>query len=159
MTCTIRSAAEPTPRRAMLDAPRTGRARTVARTVLGLVALAGLACSSAPPTTDQWTETFVEPPERVWVAINQTLEALGYEIEEADRHNSIIVATSGSDDTDPPVVLRVAQVARTEVVRVHVTPHDGGAESDRFDTAAREFLAALDSTVQLGVPPSTTDGP
>jgi hypothetical protein len=115
--------------------------------MLGLVALIGIACSSAAPAGEQWSANYVESPERVWVAINQTLEALGYEIEESDRHNSIVIASSEGDEGEPSLRLRVAQVARTEVVRVHVTPHGATPDSDRFGAAAKDFLAALDATL------------
>ena len=139
--------------RRVLDARphRNDPIAAIARVTLGIAVVVGLACSSATPAPEQWTATYVEPPDRVWVAIAQTLEALGYDIEETDRHNSIVVARSGGDESDPAVGLRVAQVARTEVVRVHVTPHGDTADDDRFRAAASEFLAALEATMQ-GVP-------
>ena len=146
MTHPDRSIIDPRRRHSHVIAARNHRGRALACTMLGLAALVGLACSSAAPSPDQWTASYVEPPERVWVAISQTLEALGYDIEEADRHNSIVVARSAGDEAEPAVVLRVAQVARTEVIRVHVSPHGGTPADDRFDAAAKEFLAALDAT-------------
>jgi hypothetical protein len=116
--------------------------------MLGLAALVGLACSSAAPAPEKWTASYVEPPERVWVAINQTLEDLEYDIEEADRHNSIVIASSEGDEGEPPLGLRIAQVAHTDVVRIYVTPHGGTPDDDGFDTAAKEFLAALDAMLQ-----------
>jgi hypothetical protein len=115
--------------------------------MLGLAALTGLACSSAAPAGEQWSANYVEPPERVWTAINQTLGDLGYEIEESDRHNSIVIASSEGDEEEPLLGLRVAQVARTEVIRVHVSPHGNTPGDERFDAAAKEFLAALDATL------------
>ena len=159
MRCSNRPSADPSDRHFQVAAARNDRGQALICAMLGLVALVGLACSSAPPPAEQWTASFVEPPDRVWVAINQTLEDLGYEVDEADRHNSIVIATSGTEGTDPPVVLRVAQVARTEVVRVHVTSHDGDADADRFGTAAREFLSALEATMQGNTPQTETDDP
>lgn len=152
MTCTLPSVAQPTTRGATLDVPRHHRAQEFVCSVLALAVLVGLGCSSSAPAGEQWTASYVEPPDRVWAAINQTLEDLGYEIEQADRHESIIVARSSGDESDPPMTLRIAQVARTEVVRVHVTPASATSDDERFTAAAGEFLATLDAAMK-GSPP------
>ncbi len=131
----------------------------VAVALAGAVALLGLACSSAAPAAEKWTASYVDPPDRVWVAINQTLEALGYQIEQADRHESIIVATAGADDPATSVTLRIAQVAHTEVVRVHVRRQDDTTDIKRFEAAAGEFLASLDATMNGVARPDESDAP
>jgi hypothetical protein len=162
MRCSNRSTTDTRQRDSHVAAARTPRASglaAVAITFAALAVVAGLACSSAAPAAERWTASYVDPPDRVWVAINQTLETLEYEIEEADRHESIIVATAGAEDPATQVTLRIAQVAHTEVVRVHVRPQDDTTDIERFEAAASEFLASLDATMKGAARPNESDGP
>jgi hypothetical protein len=92
---------------------------------------------------------YLDPPNRVWAAIQISLDELGYEIEEEDRNDGIIHAVGLADGPNKGIVLKIDQVARTDVVRVHV--HAGGSSSSgpfdmkRLDAAASEFLAHLDT--------------
>jgi hypothetical protein len=125
----------------------------VSAALAALAALLGLACSTTTSAAEKWTASYVAPPDRVWAAINQTLEALGYDIVQADRHESIIVAAAGADDPTTVVTLRIAQVAHTDVIRVYVSPHEGTSDSVPFETAAGGFLASLDATMRGGARP------
>lgn len=151
MTHSDRSTTDSSPRRPIVHAARAVHPQApfaVVTTLAGLALVVGFACSSTAPAAEEWTASYVDPPDRVWATINQTLDTLGYDIEEADRHESIIVASLAADETSPAVTLRIAQVAHTEVVRVHVSPLDGNTDTARYQAAAREFLAALDATMK-----------
>lgn len=142
------------PRESITDQlTRRSTPAAIAGALAALAAVLGLACSFVTPAAEKWTASYVAPPDRVWAAINQTLEALGYDIVRADRHESIIVAAAGADDPATAVTLRIAQVAHTDVVRVYVSPHDDAADTGSFETAADEFLASLDATMRGGARP------
>ena len=138
--------------------PRRQLATIVAGTLAAVAVVMALACSSASPAPEKWTASYLDPPDRLWAAITQTLEALGYDIEDADRHESVIVATTGADDPATAVTLRIAQVAHSDVVRVHVGRYHSETATGRFDAAAREFLASLDAAMRGTAPGDRSDG-
>ena len=111
--------------------------------------LAAAGCStSAGSEPDAWAAAYVDNPDRVWAAIHDALDELGYEVEEEDRFEGRIRAAEIADDRYRGVVLQIDQVQRTEVVRVFVRPSAGSAVGPegfaRRDEAVREFLGALD---------------
>ena len=112
-----------------------------------LVAAAGCA-SSAFSDPDAWAAAYVDSPDRVWAAIHEALDELGYGVEEEDRLEGTIRAAEIADDPHRAIVLRIDQVQRTEIVRVFVRPSggttDGSEGFTRRDEAVREFLSALD---------------
>jgi hypothetical protein len=118
-------------------------------TLVGVTVLTLGACtSSTAADEDAWTAAYVDNPDRVWTAIHQSLEQLGYAVEEENRFDGTIRAVEMSDRPYQAVVLRIDQIQRTEVVRVHVHPSGGstGAPDSyrRLDEAARAFVAELD---------------
>lgn len=120
---------------------------TLVAAAVTLVAAAG--CSSAADSDpDAWAAAYVHNPDRVWAAIHDALDELGYEVEEEDRLEGRIRAAEITDDPYRGVVLQIDQVQRTEVVRVFVRPSVGSAGGPegfaRRDEAVREFLDALD---------------
>jgi uncharacterized protein (DUF2461 family) len=149
--------------RITVDRGRTGGARRASRvlptvsvrlaiatlTVAGVAVLTLGGCASSPAADDDaWSAAYVDNPDRVWTAIHQSLEQLGYEVEEEDRFDGTIRAVEMTDRPYQAVVLRIDQIQRTEVVRVHVHPSGGstGAPDSyhRLDEAARAFVAELD---------------
>lgn len=124
--------------------------RLLALLAVGAGVLAASACSSTGSEGgDGWTAAYVSNADRVWTAIHQSLGELGYEVEEESRHEGTVRAAQIAGRPHEGVVLRIAQVQRTEVVRVHVQP-SGGASTGLpdgyrlLDAAVREFLAELD---------------
>jgi hypothetical protein len=104
---------------------------------------------------DSRTASYFDPPDRVWDAIQMTLEEQGYEVESEDRLDGIIHAVSG--EGDEAVALRIDQVFRTDIVRVHVRPD--GEVTDRSDAAVADFLALLDSTMKGMATPTPVPTP
>lgn len=128
---------------------------SAARRVLALLAvgagvLAAPSCSSTGSEGgDAWTAAYVSNADRVWTAIHHSLEELGYEVEEESRHEGTVRAAQIAGRPYESVVLRISQVQRSEVVRVHVQPSGGAStglpNGHRLrDAAVREFLAELD---------------
>jgi len=77
------------------------------------VVLALAACSSAVPEGgDPWSASYAEDDGRVWAAIHQTLDTLGYVVEEEDRSDGRIRAAQVSDRPYEGVVLRIDQCGR-----------------------------------------------
>jgi hypothetical protein len=121
--------------------------------VAAAVVLALPACSSVVPEGgDPWSASYAEDDGRVWAAIHQTLDALGYVVEEEDHGDGWIRAAQASDRPWEGVVLRIDQVPEGEVVHVHVRTSGGGAgpvgDQSGRDKAVREFLFELDRRLE-----------
>ena len=117
------------------------------------VVLVLAACSSAVPARgDPWSASYAEDDGRVWAAIHQTLDTLGYVVEEEDRSDGRIRAAQISDRPYEGVVLRIDQVRKAEVVHVHVRPSGGATvpvgDHRGRDQAVREFLSELDRRLE-----------
>jgi hypothetical protein len=122
------------------------------------VVLALAACSSVVPEGgDPWSASYAEDDGRVWIAIHQTLDELGYVVEEEDRGEGRIRAAQASDRPYEGVVLRVDLVRKPESVHVHVRPSGGavGPVGDHRgrDEAVREFLSELDRRLERSSSP------
>lgn len=137
--------------------PSTVR-RVGALLAMGAGLLAASACSTAGSEGgDRWTAAYVSNADRVWTAIHLSLEELGYEVEEESRHEGTIRAVQVAGRPHEGVMLRIAQVQRTEVVRVHVQASGGTSTGipggyRLLDAAVRELLSELDR--RLGAPPA-----
>lgn len=124
--------------------------RVLALLAVGAGVLAASACtSSGAEGGDAWTAAYASSADRVWTAVHQSLDELGYEVEEESRHEGTVRAAQIAGRAYEGVVLRISQVQRTEVVRVHVQPSGGAStglpDGHRLrDAAVREFLAELD---------------
>ena len=130
----------------------------VGMVITAIVALSLAGCASRPGSdADEWSAAYVANPDRVWAAIHQTLEELGYEVDEESRLDGTVRAVAITDRPDQSIVLHIDQIQRTEVVRVHVRPAGGPADGPdgfhRLDEAVRAFLAGLDS--RLGRRPTS----
>ena len=131
---------------------RRGRWTTVILAV-GL-ALVWSACTTGQnESEDDWMRGYLDDPDRVWAACLQVLDDLGYEVEEMDRIEGTIRAVATENVTYKGVVLRIDQIKRTDIVRVHVFAGESGGgrhpDVDKYAVAAGTFLDALD--VMLGV--------
>ncbi len=114
--------------------------------VVFLLPLAG--CSSMKESPDTSDASFFQNPDRVWAAIQMSLDTLEYEIENSNRPDGEMRAVPIDGDSEPKIVLEIRQVAwTTDQVRVYVTPADGGsgepATQTALDKAAADFLAVL----------------
>jgi len=121
----------------------------VAGVVIVALGLGGCASGPAGPGNEEWSAAYVDNPDRVWAAIQQTLDELGYEVDEESRFDGTIRAAEITDRPDQSIVLHIDQIQRTEVARVHVRPAGGPTGGPdgyrRLDEAVRAFLAGLDS--------------
>ena len=118
-----------------------------------VVVLALAACSSVVPEGgDPWSASYADDDGRVWAAIHQTLDTLGYVVEEEDRSDGRIRAAQVSDRPFEGVALRIDQVRKAEVVHVHVRPSGGAAvpvgDHRGRDQAVQEFLSELDRRLE-----------
>ena len=132
--------------------PLTSRWLTVI-VVVGLVVVGSACATGQNQSKDDWMRGYLDDPDRVWAATLQVLDDLGYEVEEKDRVDGTIRAVAVEDVPYKGVVLRIDQIMRTDIVRVHVFAGDsgGGQQPDvnKFTVAADAFLNALD--IMLGV--------
>ncbi len=121
--------------------------------VVGLVVVGSACATGQNQSKDEWMRGYLDDPDRVWAANLQVLDDLGYEVEEEDRYEGTIRAVAVEDVPYKGVVLRIDQIKRTDIVRVHVFAGDsrGGQQPDinKFTVAADVFLDALD--YMLGV--------
>lgn len=124
--------------------------RWVAVAILLMIA-AGAGCSSTgPDPSDAWVRSYLDQPDRVWDAIHLVLDDLGYEVEKEDRVEGTIRAAAIEDQPYRGVILKIDQIARTDIVRVHVQAGGGdGGQPDlkRLESAVSEFLGTLDVTL------------
>ncbi len=117
-----------------------------------LMIVVGSGCSStASDPAGAWVRSYLDSPDRVWEGIHLALDELGYEVEKEDRLDGTIRAAAVEDQPYQGVVLKIEQIMRTDIVRVHV--HAGGGDGSqqdfkKLDAAATEFLGLLD--VKLG---------
>jgi hypothetical protein len=118
--------------------------------VVAAVVIAGFVVSCAslknPPGTV--TAQFFQNPDRVWDAIQVSLETLEYVVESSNRDEGVIRAAKPADDQTPWVALDINQVVHTEdQVNVFVK---GVAEApsaapgrDELEKAAQDFVTVL----------------
>jgi hypothetical protein len=108
------------------------------------------ACSSGPyMKPDPWMRQYLDPPDRVWQAIQISLDELEYTIESSNRPDGKIEAITSTDESEPPVGLLIDQVVWSEgEAKVYVKPADGNAESEAYQKAAKAFLDELDKQLK-----------
>jgi hypothetical protein len=132
----------------------TYRPRATALVIAVLLATVIVAaCSSGrSDSDDRWMRGYLAPPNRVWTAIQISLDELGYDIEKENRNDGTMRAVGLADGPNRGIVLKIDQIMRTDVVRVHVnaggSSSGGQVDMKRLDAAASEFLALLD--IKLG---------
>jgi len=105
------------------------------------------ACASTPAGGDDWATQYVGSPDRVWAAIQLSLDELGYSIEDENRPDGRLRAVSTPSQQEAVVVLRIDQIMRSNIVKVYVKvnndPSDPQLDLEQREAAAREFLAEL----------------
>ena len=121
-----------------------GRFFVVASMVFAL-SLSGCSSMKTPAGTQE--ANFFQNPDRVWAAIQMSLDTLEYEIESSNRPDGTMRAIP-IDDEAPPVVFEISQVAWTQdQVRVYVKPVAGesgpSVGQSVLDKAAADFLTVL----------------
>ena len=104
-------------------------------------------CSSMTTPAGAQAANFFQNPDRVWAAIQMSLDTLEYEIEGSNRPDGTMRAVPIDDDA-PSIVFEISQVAWTQdQVRVYVKPVAGGSgpsiEQGVLDKAAADFLTVL----------------
>jgi len=118
--------------------------------VLAAVMTAGLMVSCAsvknPPGTA--TAQFFQNPDRVWEAIQLSLDALDYVVESSNRDEGVIRAARPSDDTTPWIALDINQVMYTEdqvsvFVRGVAEDPSAAPSQETLDKAAQDFVTVL----------------
>jgi hypothetical protein len=118
--------------------------------VLAVVMTAGsmASCASVKNPPGTVTAQFFQNPDRVWEAIQLSLETLEYVVESSNRDEGVIRAARPADDPTPWVALDINQVMYTgDQVNVFVR---GVAEEppaapsqDVLDKAAQDFVTVL----------------
>jgi len=116
-----------------------------------LVLAVGLGCASFQRSADPWTTRYVGSPDYVWAAIHISLVDLGYDVESEDRVDGTIRAVRKADGEDPPVVLTIDQVMRSDTVKVYVRvaagPDAPAIDRDQQEALAQEFLAGVNAVL------------
>jgi len=118
--------------------------------VLAMVMTAGLVVSCAsvknPPGTV--TAQFFQNPDRVWEAIQISLETLEYVVESSNRDEGVIRAAKPADDQTPWVALDINQVMYTQdqvnvFVRGVAEDPSAAPGQEALDKAAQDFVTVL----------------
>ena len=108
-----------------------------------------LACSTQQPADENaFRVSFFQNADRVWSAIQMSLIDLDYEVEDSNRMDGTMRASSSVGETT--IELDIRQIQYTEdQVNVFVRPVDGGgtdvAEAGALKAAGDAFLKVLNS--------------
>ncbi len=126
----------------------TGLRVSVVGTVLLMTVCS--ACSSSRSVSEgTWRESYFQDPNRVWAAIETSLDELGYEVIEKNRYDGVIRAQSAPADDGTVIVLDIDQIVRTEdQVNVFVRPSFGGgkdADPALLKSVADRFMGRLNA--------------
>jgi hypothetical protein len=117
----------------------------LAAVVVASMVMASCASVAEPPGTA--SAQFFQNPDRVWAAIGETLETLGYEVETSNRIDGVIRAVAAAGVEFPGIVLEISQVMHTgDQVNVYVKPSPAvGSTADReaANAAAGDFVSVL----------------
>ena len=121
-------------------------AAIVAVTLIVMLSSVGCASVKTPPGTS--TVSFFQNPDRVWAAIEMSLDTLEYEIVSSNRFDGKMRAVPLADDDGPSIAYEIDQVAWTsDQVKVYVKPvaadSDSSVDQSDLDKAAADFLAVL----------------
>ena len=138
----------------MIDVPGTNSKRELksagrlAVLFLAVLAVFFSGCSSVKTPPDTVNANFFENPNRVWAAIEISLDTLDYEVESSNRPDGKMRAVPGGDSDGMPVALQIDQVAWTQdQVRVYVKPVALDTSSpvgqEALDKVAADFLTVL----------------
>jgi len=118
--------------------------------VLAAVMTAALmvSCASVKNPPGTVTAQFFQNPDRVWEAIQISLENLEYEVESSNRDEGKIRAAKPADDQTPWIALDINQVMNTQdQVNVYVrgVAEDPSAApgQDELEKAAQDFVTVL----------------
>ena len=116
-----------------------------------LVLAVGLGCASLQPSADPWTTRYVGSPDYVWAAIHISLIDLAYDVETENRIDGTIRAVREADGEDPPVVLTIDQVMRSDTVMVFVRvaagPDAPAIDLGQQEVLAQKFLAGVNAVL------------
>ena len=128
--------------------PRRSKAKAAifASALIVVVSLAGCASVKTPPGTS--SASFFQNPDRVWAAIQMSLDTLEYEIESSNRPDGKMRAVPLAGGDGPSIALEIDQVAWTQdQVKIYVKPVAGDPGSsvsqELLDKAAADFLTVL----------------
>ena len=99
-----------------------------------------------PPGTV--TAQFFQNPDRVWEAIQLSLEILEYVVESSNRDEGVIRAAKTADDQTPWVALDINQVMYTQdqvnvYVRGEAEDPSAPPSQEALDKAAQDFVTVL----------------
>ncbi len=118
--------------------------------VLTVVMTAGsmVSCASVKNPPGTVTAQFFRNPDRVWEAIQLSLETLEYVVESSNRDDGVIRAARPADDQTPWVALDISQVMYTQDqvnVFVRGVAEDPAAapSQEALDKAAQDFVTVL----------------
>ena len=122
------------------------RAVAVAAALIIVVSMAGCASVKTPPGTS--TASFFQNPDRVWAAIEISLDTLEYEIETSNRADGKMRAVPLGGGDGRSIALEIDQVAWSQdQVKIYVKPVAGDPGSpvsqENLDKAAADFLTVL----------------
>jgi len=116
-----------------------------------LMLAVGFGCASFQSSSDPWTTRYVGSPDYVWAAIHISLVDLGYDVEAENRINGTIRAVREADGEDPPVVLTIDQVMRSDTVMVYVRvaagPDAPAIDLGQQEVLAQKFLAGVNAVL------------
>jgi hypothetical protein len=107
-----------------------------------------ISCASVKNPPGTVTAQFFQNPDRVWEAIQLSLDTLDYVVESSDRDEGVIRAAKPAADTTPWIALDINQVMYTgDQVNVFVrgVAEDPSAapSQDVLDKAAQDFVTVL----------------
>jgi hypothetical protein len=118
--------------------------------MLAVVLATGLmmSCASVKNPPGTVTAQFFQNPDRVWEAIQISLENLEYVVESSNRDEGVIRAARPADDQTPWIALDINQVMHTEdQVNVYVRGVAGDSSAapgqDELEKAAQDFVTVL----------------
>jgi len=107
-----------------------------------------ISCASVKNPPGTVTAQFFQNPDRVWEAIQISLESLEYVVESSNRDEGVLRAAKPADDQTPWIALDINQVMNTQdQVNVYVrgVAEDPSAApgQDELENAAQDFVTVL----------------
>lgn len=124
-------------------------ARSCVLTLAAVVATGLLvACASVKNPPGTATAQFFQNPDRVWEAIQLSLDTLDFVVESSNRDEGVIRAARPADDTTPWIALDINQVMYTQdqvnvFVRGVAEDPSAAPSQETLDKAAQDFVTVL----------------
>jgi len=134
-------------------------ARRLAVTLVGLAAVAAGCQTGLFGGTSEWSRTYLQNEEQVWLALLDTLAEEGLHLDDVDRDAGRVRAAGGHRDAHREAVLEIRLQPVSEGIRVDVEGRmglDPGAEYHRLDRLVETLLTSLDERI-LGRPGTSAD--